>query len=155
MVGKYRLAIVDDHPLVRQGMVETLEEEPDFEVVAQGISADDAVRIATNDNPQLMFLDVNMPGGGVLAAARISAVAPDVVTAIFSFRQDLAIVRASLDAGAKGYIVKGVTGGELRSLSHVLLSGQRWLDAEIARRLAAEEAGAHDENSVRVPDDIC
>jgi two-component system, NarL family, nitrate/nitrite response regulator NarL len=155
MTGKYRLAIVDDHPLVRRGMAETLEDEPDFEVVAQGVSADDAVHIAEHDKPHLMFLDVNMPGGGVLAAARIRAVAPDVVIAIFSFRQDLAIVRASLDAGAKGYIVKGIAGGELRSLSRVLLSGEQWLDPEIVRRLAAEEPGEGMRTGVRVPDDIC
>jgi two-component system, NarL family, nitrate/nitrite response regulator NarL len=155
MKDKYRLAIVDDHPLVRLGMTETLQDEPDFEVVAQGVSADDAVRIAAEDKPHLMFLDVNMPGGGVLAAAKINAMAPDVVIAMFSFRQDLAIVRASLAAGASGYIVKGIPGAELRELSRKLLTGGQWLDPELVRRLAVEQTDPELQMRIRVPDDIC
>ncbi len=140
MADKSRLAIVDDHPLVRRGMVETLEDEPDFEVVAQGVSADDAVRIAAQEKPHLMFLDVNMPGGGVVAAARIRTLAPRVIIAMFSFRQDLAIVRACLAAGVNGYIVKGIPGSELIALSRKLLAGEQWLDPELVRRLALEQA---------------
>jgi two-component system, NarL family, nitrate/nitrite response regulator NarL len=140
MSKKYRLAIVDDHPLVRRGIAETLEDEPDFEIVAQGVSADEAVEIARVHKPDLMFLDVNMPGGGVSAAARIRETSPAIAIGIFSFRQDLAIVRACLAAGANGYIVKGIQGSELIALTRVLLAGETWLEPELVRRLAIEQA---------------
>lgn len=136
---KFRLVVVDDHALVRQGIIETLEDDPDFEVVGQGASADDAVRVVNETKPDLIFLDVNMPGGGVAAASQIHAQNPDVLITMFSFRQDLAIVRACLAAGASGYIVKGITGCELNAVARRLLAGERWIEPELARRLALEK----------------
>ena len=140
MNAKYRLAVIDDHPLVRQGIAENLEDEADFAVVAQGGSADDAVRIAHDRKPHLIFLDLNMPGGGLEAATRIKAEVPGVMTVMFSFRQDLTMVRACLAAGARGYIVKGISGPDLNEVAHRLLNGETYIDPELASRLALEEA---------------
>ena len=136
---KVRLVVVDDHALVRQGIIETLEDDPDFEVVGQGASAEDAVRVVNETKPDLIFLDVNMPGGGVAAASQIHTQNPDVLITMFSFRQDLAIVRACLAAGASGYIVKGITGCELIAVVRRLLAGEQWIEPELARRLALEK----------------
>ncbi len=131
----YRLAVVDDHRLVREGMIEILASEPDFLVAGEGASADDAVKIATGLRPDLVCLDVNMPGGGVAAAARIQAAAPDVRILMFSFRQDLDIVQACLAAGAHGYVVKGVSGPELVGVVRKILGGERHVDPKLTLNL--------------------
>lgn len=139
MIARYQLVVVDDHPLVRRGIVESLSEDAAFHIVGEGASADDAVDLTRALRPHLIFLDVNMPGGGVAAADRIHADVPSTKIAMFSFRQDLAIVRASLNAGASGYIVKGVSGTELIAVTHKILAGDTAICPEIARRLAQGE----------------
>ena len=128
----YRLAIVDDHMLVREGMIDILSSQPDFEVAGEGASADDAVRLVTELRPHLVCLDVNMPGGGVEAVARVQAAAPEVRIVMFSFRQDLDIVQSCLAAGADGYIVKGVSGPELVGVVRKILGGDRHIDPKLA-----------------------
>ena len=140
MTARFTIAVVDDHPLVRQGIAENLEDEPDFTVVALGGSADDAERIALENKPDLMFLDLNMPGGGLDAVIRVRAKVPGVKTAMFSFRQDLAIVRACLAAGAHGYIVKGISGPGLNAVARRLLEGGTYIDPELEGRLALENS---------------
>lgn len=140
MTVRFRLAVVDDHPLVRRGIMESLSDEPAFDVVGEGTDAGQALEIARVLSPHLIYLDVNMPGGGgILAATQIQMHAPQVITAMFSFRQDLAIVRASLSAGARGYIVKGVSGSEFVAITHRILSGETVIDAEVGRRLAIDD----------------
>lgn len=138
---RFRLAVIDDHPLVRQGIVETLSDDHAFDVVGAGGSADEGVAIARELQPDLIFLDVNLPGGGVDAARRIHAAMPRVKIAMFSFRQDLAIVRACLTAGACGYLVKGISGSQLRRVTHALIAGETVIDAEVARRLEQDGPG--------------
>ena len=139
MTARFKFVVVDDHALVRRGIVESLSEDGAFQVVGEGAHADDAVELSQALGPHLIFLDVNMPrGGGVEAATRIHTDAPGVKIAMFSFRQDLAIVRASLTAGVSGYIVKGVSGSELIAMSHRILAGETVIDPEIARRLALD-----------------
>jgi len=127
----YRIAVVDDHMLVREGMIEILSSEPNFEVVGEGASADDAVRLALDFAPDLICLDINMPGGGVSAAIRIQASAPAVRILMFSFRQDQDIVQACLSAGADGYVVKGVSGPELIAVVRKILAGGRHIDPKL------------------------
>ncbi|MFM9827369.1 MAG: response regulator transcription factor [Sphingomonas sp.] len=132
--------VVDDHPLVRRGIVESLSDDAAFHVAGEGGDTDAAVALSASLQPHLIFLDVNMPGGGgVVAAARIHAEMPHIKIAMFSFRQDLAIVRASLAAGASGYVVKGVSGSELITIAHRILGGEIVLCPEIAKRLALDD----------------
>ena len=107
-------------------------DDPDFTVVAEGGSADDAARIAKVDQPDLIFLDVNMPGGGVRAVELVRAIDTRVRIIMFSIRQDVAIVRACLEAGASGYVVKGLNGHELLEVARkVLANGGVHIDARI------------------------
>lgn len=140
MTVRYKLAVADDHALVRRGIIETLEEEADFVVVGEAADAAGAMGIARDLAPDLIFLDVNMPGGGIEAAIAIHAAMPAIVIAMFSFRLDLAIVKAALDAGASGYIVKGISGSELNDVARRLLAGEAYIDPEVSRRLALEQA---------------
>ena len=140
MSTRYKIAVVDDHALVRRGICETLEDEPDFNVVGEGACADDGVRITRETTPDLIFLDVNMPGGGIEAAGRVRAVAPAVKIAMFSFRQDLEIVKAAMAAGATGYVVKGISGPALVAVARRMLAGELCIDPELTKRLANIEA---------------
>ena len=83
-----RVAVADDHPLMREGIVQALRKAADIEVVAEGQSADDALEIARRLQPDVMLLDVNMPGDGIEAVRRISAAHPDISCVMISVRED-------------------------------------------------------------------
>lgn len=135
MTRKTKLAVIDDHPMVRRGIAETFAVEPDFTVMAQGGSAEDAVRIAEEMRPDLMLLDVTMPGGGIAAAAAIRKTHPDARIAMLSIKEDLATVREALRAGARGYISKGVEGNELVDCARKIMAGELFVSPALAARL--------------------
>jgi DNA-binding NarL/FixJ family response regulator len=138
MRKKIRVAIVDDHPVVRRGLAETFSELKDFEIVGEGASAEDAVCLAGDRRPDLMVLDVTMPGGGVEAAARIRQQFPETAVMMLSIREDLSVVRAALKAGARGYVSKGVEADELVATARKILAGQSYVSPELAARLVTE-----------------
>jgi len=140
---KIRVAVVDDHPMMRRGVRETLSEEPDLELVGTGASAEDALRLARQGRPDLMLLDIALPGGGIEAAREIVKACPDVKVVFLTVREDRATVNAALRAGARGYIVKGVEGPELVSTLRRVNSGQSYVTPALAAQLlAAEHKGA-------------
>jgi len=137
------VAVVDDHPMMRRGVSETLSEEPDLELVGTGASAEDALRLARQGRPDLMLLDIALPGGGIEAAREIVKACPDVKVVFLTVREDRATVNAALRAGARGYIVKGVEGPELVSTLRRVNSGQSYVTPALAAQLlAAEHKGA-------------
>ena len=142
MAKRRRVVVVDDHPVVRRGVAATFAEESDFEVVGEGSSAEDAVRLAREKHPDLVVIDVTMPGGGVEAAAAIAKARPDVAILILSIREDLSTVRAALRAGAHGYISKGISGGDLVASARRVLAGERYVTPELAVRLIADDTPA-------------
>ena len=137
MVDAVRIAVVDDHPVVRKGVAQTICEESDFIIVGEGASADDAVRLAQQLKPDVLVLDVTMPGGGIDAIARIRAVHPTARIIMLSIREELSAVRASLKAGAQGYVSKGIDGDELIAAIRKILTGARYISPELAARLIA------------------
>lgn len=142
MTRRYRLAVVDDHPIVRRGLVETLADAGDFDIVAEGDSADRAVEIAEELSPDLMLIDISMPGGGLEAAARIHSAWPQLRFAMLSIREDLATVKTALKNGAKGYISKGIEGVELVACVRRLAEGGTYVSPDLAARLLALDATA-------------
>lgn len=142
MAKHIRFAVIDDHPVVRRGVVDTLAEEADFEVVAVGGTADDAVKAAREKRPDVVLLDVTMPGGGLEAAREISKLRPDIKVIMLTIREDQATVRAALKAGARGYITKGVDAVDLIASVRKVLGGDSYVSPELAARLFAEDDGA-------------
>lgn len=147
MALKKRLMVVDDHPLVRKGVRDTINEEADLEVVGEGASADDAVRLAGELKPDLALLDVTMPGDGVKAAERICVLWPDVKVAMLTVRDDIGTVGAALRAGAKGYISKGTAGPDLIDTLRRILRGESYVDPDLAARLLADGRSVEPSNS--------
>ncbi len=137
MTGSVRVAIVDDHPLVRAGIAYTLDPEPDFELVASGECADDAIRIASNDSPDLLLLDVDMPGGGLAAARAIGPAYPAMRILFLTVSERQEDVIAALEAGVRGYILKGISGPDLLRTLRTVAAGETYITPSFAARLLA------------------
>src|SRR5215213_9799466 len=103
MTAPIRLAVIDDHPLFREGVARCLK-EMDFEIVAQGSSRDDAVRIADQQRPDIILMDISMPGGGLSAIAPILERHPDQSIVMLTVSELTDDVMQALKSGAKGYV---------------------------------------------------
>ena len=109
-----RVVIVDDHALVRSGLRLLLEAEEDVTVEDEGGSADDAVRLARLHKPDVVLLDVVMPGrSGLEAAPEIRKAAPDAQILVLSMQDDPSYVRQAFAAGASGYVLKEAADAEV------------------------------------------
>jgi DNA-binding NarL/FixJ family response regulator len=133
-----RVVVVDDHPLFREGVARSLEEAGKFHVVGQGANADEAVRLIEDLAPDVLLLDLSMPGGGLVAAARISAIAPDVRIVMLTVSEADDDIIAALKAGAKGYVLKGVSSAALVQIVEGIARGERYVSPSLAARLLSE-----------------
>ena len=110
---------MDDHPLFRSGVVQTLKADPDFEVVGQGETAAEALQLAKKELPELLLLDIDIPGGGLNAAEAVASACPATKVVMLTVSQNEENLAAALRAGARAYVLKGVAA---RELSRILLS---------------------------------
>jgi len=131
-----RIVIADDHPLYREGVARSLTDSPGLEVVGQAADADQAVDQALLHRPDLILLDISMPGGGGLAAlTRIMAQdAPPRAAMLTASEEDEDVMNA-LKCGAAGYILKGVGSRELVRLVRDIAGGQSYVSPALAARL--------------------
>lgn len=136
-----RIAIVDDHPMLREGIVHTFRREADFEVVGEGQSANDAVDIAERLLPEVMLIDINMPGGGLNALRRISETCPAIAVLVITVRDDEETVGDALRIGARGYVLKGIGGGELVRTVRAIHQGEIYITPTLAARILTAELG--------------
>jgi two-component system nitrate/nitrite response regulator NarL len=148
MQRKIRVGVVDDHALYRDGVIFALESETDMEIVAQGESAGDAFQIALDQSPDVLLLDMNMPGGGINAVAKIALRCPSTKTLMLTVVDDEDEVRSVLRKGARGYLLKGTGSSELVSAIRIISRGQSYVSPGFAARLimsrGAEESEARD-----------
>lgn len=141
MVETLQVAIVDDHPLFREGVAHTLNAQPGIEVVAEGASGADAIRIAGEHLPDVMLLDVSMPGGGLQAARTIAAQYPVVKVVMLTVSEEEDDVTAALRAGARAYILKGVAARELVAILRSVANGEVYVTPSLAASLLFELTG--------------
>lgn len=134
--------LVDDHFVVRSGLVVSLELEDDIEVVAEAESGEDALERFCKVDPDLTLLDLQMSGAnGIDTTRRILALDPDACILIFSsFARDDEI-QSALDAGALGYLQKSASRDQLLSAIRAVASGENYLPGAIAERLATARSG--------------
>ena len=132
-----RIVVVDDHPLFREGVTSTLAEADIFEVVGEGGSADDAFRLVAEHLPDIVCLDISMPGGGVEAARRISAEFPDVRIVMLTVSESDSDVAAARAAKAAGDVLKGVGAFELVAALTGVARGGSYVSPNLAARLLA------------------
>jgi two-component system, NarL family, response regulator NreC len=138
-----RLLIVDDHQLVRSGLRRLLEGEEDIAVEDEAGNAYDAVRLARLHKPDVILLDVVMPGGsGLDAIADIRSAAPDAKILTLSMQDDPSYVRQAFAAGASGYVLKEAADDELLAAVREVAGGGSYVDPQLGARLAAADATA-------------
>lgn len=155
MRPKIRVGVVDDHPLYRDGVIFALESEPDIEVVSQGETANDALQIAHDHAPDILLLDMNMPGGGVNAAAKIALRHPLTRTLMLTVVDNEDEVRSALRKGARGYLLKGTSSSELVNAIRLIYKGQSYVSPSFAAQLIisrGEEESAPSETSSHFPE---
>ena len=140
-----RVLVVDDHPVVRAGIVGLLDTEPDFDVVGEAASGEAAVALVADLSPAVVLMDLRMPGiGGVEATRQIVAQHPTVHVLVFTTYEDDDQILAAIEAGASGYLVKAVPAEELAAGIRAAAAGQTVLApstaAQLARALRAPRA---------------
>jgi CheY-like chemotaxis protein len=112
-VSTTRLAIIDDHPLFREGVIGIFRSRDDFKVVGEGMSADDALEVATAAQPDVVLLDVAIPGGGLNALRSIRKSGSCVRVVMLTASEASSDVLAAFEEGAFGYLLKGIHKSEL------------------------------------------
>jgi two-component system, NarL family, nitrate/nitrite response regulator NarL len=128
------VAVIDDHPLFREGVIQVIRGSKFFKVVGEGATADDAVRIAIGKQPDILLLDVNMPGGGIQAASEIARACPTVKTIMLTVSEREEHFAQALQAGARGYVLKGASGAELLNALYVVSRGQSYVTPGLVAR---------------------
>src|SRR5215212_796369 len=141
MNDKLQIVLVDDHPLFRAGVAYTLAAEPDIEVVGQGASAPEAIRLAQELLPDVILLDINMPGSGLEAAAAITATCPVTRIVMLTVSEEEEDLLAALKAGARGYILKGIPARELIRILRAVNAGESYVTPKLAASLLREMTG--------------
>jgi DNA-binding NarL/FixJ family response regulator len=136
--SKVRIVLVDDHALFRDGLATILAAEPDFEVVGQGGSAADAIRLARDLLPEIILLDIDMPGSGISAAQEIAIECPATKIVILTSSEDDDHLVAALKTGTRAYILKGVPARELLRILRSVLSGESYVPPTLAASLLTE-----------------
>ena len=139
-----RVLIVDDHPMVREGLRSMLSGEG-VEVVGEAATAADAARMAERARPDVVLLDVGLPDAdGLTALAAIKACAPEASVLVVTMHDEPRLVRRAIEAGAAGYVLKGVGRRELLAAVRAVRDGESVVDRALLRGLVAQTpAGLH------------
>jgi DNA-binding NarL/FixJ family response regulator len=136
MAERIRALVVDDHPLLREGVVRSLDSEEDFEVVAEASTGEEALELATDLVPDLVVMDLAMPGiGGIEATERIAAASPAAAILILTVSEDGDDLLAALKAGAHGYVLKGISADGLLHAARVVSHGDVYVTPTMANRI--------------------
>ncbi len=136
MDEQIRVIVADDHPLFRAGVVEELGKNPDIEVVGLAANGGEAVRLAQEEMPDLILLDIAMPGkDGISAASTISLACPSTKIVMLTVSEHEDDLVAAFKAGAKGYVLKGVSGRELARVIRSVVDGEVFVSQALATRL--------------------
>ena len=136
--------VVDDHELVRTGICRMLEDDADIQVIGQAESGEEAIAFARNQRPNVVLLDVNMPGiGGVETTRRLIQSVPDVKVLAVSGLAEEPYPSLLLKAGAKGYITKGAPLAEMVRAIKKVMQGGKYFSADIAEQLASSYLSDH------------
>ena len=140
------MQLCDDHALVRSGLRRLLETEPDLSVVGESANADEVVESVGVVRPDVLLLDVVMPGrSGIEVMPEIRDAAPGTRILMLSMQDDPAYVRHAFAAGASGYVLKEAAEGELVHAIREVAAGRRYVHPLIGARLADAEAVAEEQ----------
>lgn len=132
-----KVLLVDDHELVRTGIHRLLDDAVGIEVVAEAQTGEEAVKLVRKDPPDVILMDVNMPGiGGLEATRKITQIAPHVPVIVLTVHTEDPFPSSLLKAGAAGYLHKGCNINEIVHAINEVTAGRRYISADIAQTLA-------------------
>jgi DNA-binding NarL/FixJ family response regulator len=134
MSDKITVLLVDDHALVRRGFRRLLEDDTTIEVVGEGSTGEDAIRLTTELKPQVIVMDAAMPGtGGLEATRKILAKHPKAAIIMLSMHSEETLVRQALNAGARGYVQKTALELDLAAAVKRVASGEQVIDPALVK----------------------
>lgn len=134
-----RILVVDDHPVVREGLVTSLEDDPEFSVIGAAGSAEEAVSLAGAHQPDVILLDLELPGmDGLQAIPALTAAHPGARVLILTAYDTDERVLGAVRSGAKGYLLKGASLEEIVRAIRALHAGDSYLEPRVASKVLAE-----------------
>lgn len=139
MSEQIRVAAVDDHPIFLGGLEKVLRRMRDIAFVAKGNSAEDACRIAREHHPDVMLIDVTMPGGGLNATRTIVSSNRAVKVIMLTASDDDEGVAEAISSGAHGYLLKGSVGSEILQAIKTVRSGQPYITPATSARMLMQQ----------------
>lgn len=141
MQSNVNVLVVDDHPLYRQGVVHCFKSSGNFDVVGEGACAKDAIELVADRKPDILLLDLHLPGGGLEAAEAILAVPGGPKIIILSFDDNIDCVIRAFRMGVSGYLLKGVGGCELIKFVEAAVAGEHCVAPQLLGRLLDHLSG--------------
>lgn len=137
-----RVLIADDHAIVRAGLRALINGEQGMELVGEATHGEEAIQLAQTAKPDVIVLDLSMPGlDGIQAARKIKQEQPDVRILILTIHEDEALLREAMKAGASGYIIKHAAETELIAAIHSVLMDDIYIHPKMIRALLVEPEG--------------
>ncbi|RIK83682.1 MAG: DNA-binding response regulator [Hyphomicrobiales bacterium] len=136
-MGRVSIAFVDDHPVLLDGLAHIFSELARFEVLAVGRCASDVVELATAKHPDVVLLDLNMPGDAFAAIVRTRELSPETKIVVFTASAGIDHAVRALEAGATGYVLKGSTDDELMQAIDTVLAGETFITPSFASKVIA------------------
>lgn len=131
-----RCLAVDDHPTVRQGLSLLFNEHDDLDLVSEVESGEEALDAVERHNPEVVIMDVRLPGvDGISAVRRIAETSPNVKTVMFSAYGDKRLLSDAISAGARGYVLKGSPPEDLVRAVRTVASGRPFVDPSLSPAL--------------------
>jgi DNA-binding NarL/FixJ family response regulator len=131
-----RIVVADDHPIVRDGLRALLDSLPSMQLVGEAATGREAVRLAVRERPDVLIMDLHMPElDGVAATTEITRAAPEVAVLVLTMFDNDESVFSAMRAGARGYLVKGATQGEITRAVTAVAAGEAIFGPAVARRL--------------------
>jgi DNA-binding NarL/FixJ family response regulator len=131
----FRILIADDHPMVRKGLRALLSAHADLELVGEATNATEAVELTTTVLPDVVLMDLHMPGGGIEATRQITHTSPSVRVLVVTMFKDDDSVFTALRAGARGYILKDADEDEMLRAIRAVAGGEAIFSPEVATRV--------------------
>lgn len=141
------ILLVDDHELVRSGVNKLLNEIKGFNVIHECETGEDAIKYCRITEPDVILMDMDMPGmGGLEATKKILRIAPDIKIIILTAHTENPFPSKVMQIGAAGFLTKGAGPNEMINAIRVVHSGQRYLPTEIAQKMALSQFKSADDN---------
>lgn len=153
-MDRIRLLVADDHPMLREGLVAVLGTQPDFEVVGEASDGEEVVRLAGDLGPDVILLDLEMPGvDGIEALQRLRKAGSSAQTVVFTAYDTDERILGALRAGARGYLLKGASRADIFSAIRTVNAGSSLLGPAVTSRLLGR-LGEHPEENPLTPREI-